>query len=354
MILSGVEIKKMMQSHRVLKFALLVWALLAFGVSLAWNVPQPSARRIVIQGFAQGTTYQLIYYAADSIVSQGQTDSLLKVLDRSVSLYLPTSLICSFNHSAKGITIDEHFRVLVTKALEISRATGAAADITVKPLVDAWGFGADKPEAVPDQEKIRSILRNVGPGKIWLEGNVLHKKSEGVEIDLNGIAQGYSADLLAGLLEDHHIFNYLVEIGGELRIKGQKPDGEQFRIGIEAIEGNDFAPAPFRKIISPGDGAVTTSGNYRKHLQSQGKQISHIINAQTGYPAANEMISVTVWAKDGITADGYDNAFMVMGLKQTLRFLEKRTDMAAYIIYKKGNGAVADTVTKGFKGYDID
>jgi thiamine biosynthesis lipoprotein len=342
-----------MGSNNAVKVAILGLAIFTVNIGLAWKVPHTAIKRIEIHGYAQGTTYQIIYYAPDSSVNQAQTDSLLSRVDKSVSLYSPTSLICRFNRSEKGITIDEPFRVLVSKAIEINRATDGAMDVTVKPLVDAWGFGVKKPAAPPLPAEIRSILKNVGISKIWLQGNFLHKKYAGVQIDLNGIAQGYTADLLAALLEHHHIFNYLVEIGGELRIKGHKPDGERFKIGIEAIDGNDITPSPLRKVITTNNGAVTTSGNYRKHLEADGKQISHIINAKTGYPAVNEMISVTVWAKDGITADGYDNGFMVMGLKKTLRFLEKRTDIGAYIIYKKNNGTVADTVTKGFKGYDI-
>ncbi|SEA44894.1 FAD:protein FMN transferase [Pedobacter hartonius] len=342
-----------MSGNNAVKFMVPALVMFLLVISSGWKVPLAADRKIEISGDAQGTTYKIIYYAPDSIVSLGQTDSLLNRLDSSVSLYLPTSLICRFNRSDKGITIDEPFRVLISKAIEINRATGGAVDVTVKSLVDAWGFGVKKPAAAPGPELIKSILKNVGPGKIWLQGNFLHKKFAGVQVDLNGIAQGYTADLLAALLEHHHICNYLVEIGGELRIKGHKPDGERFKIGIEAIDGNDILPAPLRKVITPDDGAVTTSGNYRKHLEANGKQISHIMNARTGYPAMNEMISVTVWAKDGITADGYDNGFMVMGLKNTIRFLEKRTDIAAYIIYKKDDGVVADTVTKGFNGYDI-
>lgn len=338
-----------MSIRHLINFTKLGIATLIVVLSCAFNTPYITFKKIEIKGYSQGTTYHIIYYAADSTVSQNQTDSLLSRLDQSVSLYLPKSLICNFNQSKKGITIDEPFRILVNKAVEINQATDGAVDITVKPLVDAWGFGVKKTAVFPDSAEVKHILKNVGIDRIWLQGNFLHKKYPGVQIDLNGIAQGYAADLLADFLEHHHIENYLVEIGGELRVKGRKPDGELFKIGVEAIDGDDLMPEPLRKIITPGYGAVTTSGNYRKHLQAGGKQISHIIDPKTGYPAENEMISVTVWAKDGITADGYDNGFMAMGLKRTLRFLEKRTDIGAYIIYKKNNGAVADTVTKGFK-----
>ncbi|MEX8547385.1 MAG: FAD:protein FMN transferase [Mucilaginibacter sp.] len=327
----------------VLVYFWMVGTICAFG--------QAHLRRFQIEGYSQGTTYQVIYYAADSIITQKQTDNLLARLDNSVSLYQPSSLICKFNRSARGIVIDEPFRILVKKALEINRATYGLVDITVKPLVDVWGFGKKKRDSFPNAAQVKAILKNIGSDKIWLQGNFLHKTAPGVQIDLNGIAQGYAADLLGAFLERNGIYNYIAEIGGELRIKGRKPDGEPFKIGIEAIDGNDINPSPLRKIIKPGNGAVTTSGNYRQHLEAGGKQISHIINPKTGYPAQNEMISVTVWAQNGITADGYDNGFITMGLKRTLLFLQKRTDMGAYIIYRKLGGTIADTVTIGFKGY---
>lgn len=335
-------------------FAWLCLAVFAAAIILSFKAHTVTPQKFEINGYAQGTTYHIIYYAPDSTVTQKQTDSLLSRLDKSVSLYSPTSLICRFNQSVEGITVDEPLRVLVKKAIEINKATNGAVDVTVKPLVDAWGFGVKKPVTPPDGQKIKQILKNVGADKIWLEGNFLHKKYSGVQIDLNGIAQGYSADLLAAYLENHHIENYMAEIGGELRIKGQKPDGSAFAIGVEAIDGNDIAPGPLRKIIKVHNGAVTTSGNYRKHMEAGGKQIAHIINPKTGYPAQNEMISITVWATNGITADGYDNGFMAMGLNNTLRFLANKKDMGAYIIYKKNDGTVADTATKVFKEYEVN
>ena len=316
-----------------------------------FSIGQGHLNKFHITGYSQGTTYQITYYATDSVVTQSQTDSILERLDRSINLYAPESLICKFNRSENGITIDEPFRVLVKKAFEIHRVTNGLVDITVKPLVDAWGFGVKKPAKMPNQKEVISILKNVGQDNVWLEGNYLHKRTPGVQIDLNGIAQGYAADLLGSFCESADVHSYVAEIGGELCIKGQKPNGERFKIGIEAIDGNDINPGPLRRIIEPHDGAVTTSGNYRKHLEAGGRQIAHLINPKTGYPFQNEMISVTVWAKDGITADGYDNGFMGMGMEKTLSFLDGRADMGVYIIYKKPNGIIADTVSTAFKQY---
>lgn len=351
----------MNKGHKIFLNILLAGvAALAVVVILSWKATESPLNRYEIEGHAQGTTYHITYYAADSAITKLQADSLFKDLDKSVSLYLPESLICRFNRSEKGVMTDRHFEVLIRKAMEINLATMGAVDVTVKPLVDAWGFGLKKPASAPDSGVVKALLQDVGGDKIWfesqendLEARFLHKRNRRVQIDLNGIAQGYSADLLAALLERRKVSNYLVEIGGELRVKGHKSDGQRFRIGIEGIDDDPLAPSVLRKVIIPDDGAVTTSGNYRKFLENEGKRISHLMDARTGYPIENELVSITVWAKDGITADGFDNGFMAMGLENTLHFLEKRTDMGAYIIYKKNNGTVADTVTNAFKKYDI-
>ena len=123
---------------------------------------------------------------------------------------------------------------------------------------------------------------------------------------------------------------------------------KKMRIGIEAPAENEFAPAVLQHIIEIDSGAITTSGSYRKYYESQGRKISHIINARTGYPAQNELISVTVFAKDAITADAFDNALMAMGLKKALHFTEKRNDIAAHFIYRKIDGNVADTASTRF------
>jgi len=166
---------------------------------------------------------------------------------------------------------------------------------------------------------------------------------------MNGIAQGYSVDVLADFLEQHSIINYIVELGGELRVKGRKqPSGEKMRIGIESSPKNEFTDDSLENIISVDNGAITTSGSYRKYYESRGKTITHLINPITGYPVQNELISVTVYAKNAITADAYDNALMLMGLGKALQFIQERKDIEAYFIYHKSNGEITDTASSGF------
>ncbi|WP_158829235.1 FAD:protein FMN transferase [Mucilaginibacter lacusdianchii] len=304
-------------------------------------------QRFHLNGYAQGTTYSIVYYAADSLISLKQTDSLLQRFDESVSLYLPGSLICKFNRSVKGIRVDQHFQRLVREAIKIHRETDGLVDPTVKPLVDAWGFGAIKASHTPDSNEVKKLVKNVGLKYISLKGNFLYKTRPNIQLDLNGIAQGYAVDLLANLLERQHIKSYLIELGGELRIKGTKPGNQPFTVGIEGISG--FDAEPMRKVIEPPDGAITTSGNYRKQHEAGGKPISHLMNPLTGYPVNNEMISITVYAQDAVTADGFDNGFMAMGLKRTLAYLAKHKNMGAYIVYRKADGSIKDTTTMSFK-----
>ena len=305
--------------------------------------------RVDLSGVAQGTTWLITYYGKDTIVTKRQIDSVLEVIDSSLSIYKPYSRIVAFNNSKTGITIDDHFRLVVKKSLETYHQTDGLFDITIFSIVEAWGFGAKSIDTLPDSSTIRSLLTCVGSKYLKLEGNRLTKLKPCVKIDVNGIAQGYSVDVIADFLKNNGIENYLVELGGELRVHGKKqPGNEPFRIGIEALPGDDFASHPIEKILAVDSGGITTSGNYRKYYESKGKKISHLMDPNTGYSIQNEMISVTVYAKDAITADAYDNALMAMGLDKAMKFLEQRQDLAGYFIYRLPDGNTADTASRGF------
>ncbi|THU31947.1 FAD:protein FMN transferase [Niastella caeni] len=310
---------------------------------------QPVWRKIQINGKAQGTTYHITWYATDSTFGQQQIDSILQKIDTSLSIYNPQSLITQFNNNSNGVVMDNHFSTVFNKSMETYRQTGGIFDITVQPLVQAWGFGPQKVNGLPDSGTISSLKACVNSNNLYRQGNSLFKKKPCTRIDVNGIAQGYSVDILAAFLEAQGIVNYLVELGGEIRVKGHKqPGGEKMKIGIEAPGEDNFQLSMISKIIVIDSGAITTSGSYRKFYESEGKKISHIIDPRSGYPARNELISVTVYAKDAITADAYDNALMVMGLQKALQFVERRKDLAAHFIYRKANGAVADTASGRF------
>ena len=309
----------------------------------------PEKRAYRLSGYAQGTTYHLTYFATDSVITQSEIDKLLAGIDSSLSIYKPYSLISKFNDSPRGIRMDKYLEDVVRKSLEIYKTTDGIFDFTVYPLVRAWGFGTKKISALPDSAAIRAIMPCVGSDKISIKGDSLIKAIPCLKIDVNGIAQGYSVDLLACYLEKRKISSYIVEIGGELRVKGPKPDGQMMQIGIETPAENAFAEPVIKTLIQIKKGAITTSGNYRKFTQSGDKKISHLINPKTGFYLQNNMISVTVFASDAITADGYDNALMGMSPSKAISFVDGRKDLEAYIIYLKEDGSVSDTASQGFK-----
>ena len=304
-------------------------------------------RKAEITGYAQGTAYHITYYAPDSVVTKKQIDSIFDKIDTSLSLYNPNSLITRFNVSEKGIEVDDHFKAVFNKSQEVYQATSGLFDITIQPLVEAWGFGIREIDGMPNDSTLAQLKSCVGSHLLVLKDHFLSKKKSCVAVDMNGIAQGYSVDVIADFLEQYGIFNYVIELGGELRVKGKNHSGEKFKIGIESPAENEF-DNKLTTILSVDSGAITTSGSYRKYYESNGKKLSHLINPSTGYPAQNELISVTVYAKDGITADAFDNALMLMGVNNALEFVEERDDLEAYFIYKNSDGVIADTASRGF------
>lgn len=306
-------------------------------------------QQFTINGFAQGTSYSIKYCAEKPIISKIEIDSILLKIDSSMSLYQPFSKINQFNAAEAGLSLDPQFTVVMQKSFEIYKDTQGKFDVTVAPLVQAWGFGVKPINEYPDSLTIKQLLNVVGMDGLELNGNYLRKKKPGIQLDLNGIAQGYSVDVVAAYLIKKGITSFMVEIGGELRVTGFKPDGSARRIGIEGPALTPDAEPQIRHVIHITKGAVTTSGNYRKWRQNGSKKIAHLINPKTGYPLNNQMISVTIYAKDAITADGYDNAVMAMGVEEALSFIKARKDMEAYLIYHRKDGSIADTLTMGFK-----
>ena len=306
-----------------------------------------------IHGYAQGTDYNLRYYADAEKISKADVDSLLAQIDASMSLYKPNSLINQFNKSESGVPIDAAFLAVMKKSFEVYKASEGRFDVTVAPLVQLWGFGPDRVQQFPDSSRVKETLARVGMWQLEMNGDMLYKKHPGVSIDLNGIAQGYSVDLIAGYLKARGIDSYMVEIGGEVVVHGQKPDGTGYRIGIEgpSPEGSSALDkaAPFRHILELKEGAVTSSGNFNKYLKYKEGRISHLIDPKTGFPLKSPMISVTVFAQDAITADGYDNALMAMGSIEEAMAFARKVKLEAYFIYHRPDGSLADTLTTGFR-----
>lgn len=326
-----------------------LWLLVVLSFANVNATHQPVIKKFVIRGNAQGTTYQVLYYFTDSIAKKSEFDKIFENIDSSLSLYKSYSLVSQFNKSASGIKADIHLQHVVDKAISTFKETKGVFDITVLPFTDAWGFGIRPIGTLPSKASIRKLRSCVGSAYIYWDDGLLRKKKHCVKLDPNGIAQGYTVDVLAAFLESKGISDYLVELGGEIRVKGKRqPENAAFKIAIETPGEEDWEILPVQKMISIDHGAITTSGSYRKFHERGRKKISHIIDARTGMPAVNELISVTVFAEDAITADAFDNALMVMGLKSALLFVEKRKDISAHFIYRDNNGNIRDTSSSRF------
>jgi thiamine biosynthesis lipoprotein len=307
------------------------------------------SRAYKIEGFAQGTSYQITYYTESAIISSSSINQLFSELDSSLSIYKPYSLINQFNNSANGLIMDDHLFKVVLRSMKIWKESEGVFDISILPIVEAWGFGAKKHSIEPSNTEIARALSCSGSDKIRIEGKQLIKTIPCLKIDVNGIAQGYSVDVIAKHLESKGVQNYLIEIGGEIRVKGRKQPGNQLmRIGIEQpAEMRNNEPI-IQKVIELQGGAITTSGNYRKFIQNGSKKLSHLIDPKTGRPIENKMISVTVKTKDAMSADGYDNVLIGLGIEKSFDFLKKHRGLEAYFIYQDDHGVVRDTASAGF------
>ncbi len=298
-------------------------------------------------GHTQGTTYSITYYASDSLIHIKELEKLFSEIDYSLSVYQPTSLISQFNNSKRGVIMNHHLKKVVKYSLKVSKITNGDFDITVYPLVEAWGFLQKKRATLPDSLEINMLLNQVGYNKLSIKGDSLIKLNPDTKIDVNGIAQGYTVDVVSDFLEKKGCKNYLVEIGGELRAKGRKPDHSTFKIGVESPAKNRFQDIELKRIITFKKGAITTSGNYRKYVESDGLKRSHLIDTKTGYSITSKNISVTVFSKNAMMADAYDNVLMGMNIDDAFHFL-KNKKLDAYFIYEN-EGVVSDTATVGFK-----
>jgi FAD:protein FMN transferase len=311
----------------------------------------PSLQTFVLSGSAQGTTYEIKYRAGNSVLSEAELKALFSRVDQSLSLYNPESQISVFNRSEKEITCDQYLLPVIHKSLEVCRQSNGAFDITVKPLVDLWGFGANGKKTIPSKADIRKVLSNTGCNKVFLTGSKLIKESKSVQIDCNGIAQGYTVDLLSELIESKGVNHYMIELGGEIRVLGLNDKELPWSVGIESSEINVMGNHPVSLIVRLEKGAVTTSGSYRNSFGKGGKKYSHIINPATGYSISNGMVSATVIAPDAITADALDNVCMVLGPEASIRFLKQYANVEAYLVFEMADGRLADTLTGGFNKY---
>ena len=304
-----------------------------------------------LSGQAQGTTYTIKYVYSSAIIDNNAIKSLLTDIDQSLSLYKSNSLITQFNQANRGVKADLHLKNVVRTSLLINATSQGCFDITSKPISMLWGFNASIPQSIPTKELVYQTLRAVGSHHLSFNSDSLIKDNPKTKIDCDGVAQGYTVDQLSVFMRQKGITDFMVELGGEVFTSGKNIDGNDWIIGIEGTDVYAGIDQFLAKKISLSNLAVTTSGSMKKFRQLGNRYWSHVVDPRTGLPVDNGIVSVSVIAKDAITADAYDNGFMVMGIDSSLLLANQLGTLGVYIVYVNPHGSFSDTANTYFKRF---
>lgn len=300
-------------------------------------------------GLIFGTVYKVTYQYDEDL--KEEIEAALKRFDGSLSPFNDTAVITRINLN-EDIIPDTFFINVFRRSREISEETDGAFDITIAPLANAWGFGFKK-GTFPDSAMIDSLQEITGYNKVKLsaEGKVV-KQDPRIMLSCSAIAKGYAVDVVAQVLEKRSIRNFMVDIGGEVVVRGENPKKDLWRIGInKPIDDSLSVNQELQTVLNLTNVGIATSGNYRNYYYKNGKKYAHTIDPRTGYPIQHNILSATVIARDCMSADAYATAFMVMGLKEAERFANAHPDIEAYFIYSDKDGKFQTFMTKGMEKY---
>ena len=297
------------------------------------------------------TYYKIKYEYNRSLENEIQAE--LQKFDNSLNPFNKNSIITHVNRN-NATALDSFFIEVFNKAMEVSRNSSGAFDITLAPLVNLWGFGFENIENV-NQQTIDSIMQFVGYEKITIEDGNIVKSDPRVMLNMSAIAKGYAVDVVSRLLERHSIENHMCEIGGEIRMSGVNDKGKCWLIGLEKpIDDNTGLSAEIQTTLRICNKSIATSGNYRNYYIKDGKKYSHTINPKTGYPSEQNILSTTVIADDCMTADAYATAFMVLGLEESLTLINTLPNIYAYFIYVDEDSAIQSIFSDGFEQFLVE
>jgi thiamine biosynthesis lipoprotein len=293
-----------------------------------------------LTGPTMGTTYNIKFVTVDKLdekILKEQIDQLLLDINQLMSTYIKDSELSQFNQwkSIEPFPMSLQTIEVLKEAKRLGKISGGLLDVTVGPLVNLWGFGPQsRPEKIPSDKLIQATRQLVGLEKLIIGPTWASKTNPNLYVDLSTIAKGYAVDQITQLLQTYKIENLLVEIGGEMRLSGVKASGEAWKIAIEKPEAEQRTA---QEIISIGDNAVATSGDYRIYYEQDGVRYSHLIDPNTGYPITHNVVSVTVIHPSSMTADGLATALIVMGKEKALALADKY-DIAVLLITKEKDG----------------
>lgn len=298
-------------------------------------------------GHAQGTTYSIRYIQDVKHDYQKSIDSILINIDRSMSLWVESSIISKVNRGDSAIELDPHFVKVLKRSIKIGQETNGSFDVTVAPLVKAWGFNNGKFQQL-DSAVVDSMKNLVGFQQILLSGNQVELK-QNQQLDFNAIAQGYSVDVISLFLESEGINNYMVEVGGELRTKGKNREGNVWRIGIDKPQAELDSKNRFQIVLNLSGKALATSGNYRKFFTDEkGMKYVHTINPKSGYPVKSNLLSATIISDNCMDADAYATTCMVDGVRKAQQLIEGQESLEGYLIYSDSKGELKEWFSSNF------
>ncbi len=309
--------------------------------------------QVYLNGPTMGTSYNIKYISKDGLPKSedvhAEIDKRLELVNDQMSTYRKDSELSRFNQSKEltPFTVSKDTATVIKEAIRLNKVTLGALDVTVGPLVNLWGFGPEaRPEVVPTDEELNARRKIVGIQHLEAIETTVTKDIPELYVDLSTIAKGWGVDVVANYLEELGITDYMVEVGGEMRVKGKNKENVAWRIAIEKPSVDERA---IQEIIEPGHHAVATSGDYRIYFEKEGIRYSHIINPITGYPISNKVVSVTVLDKSSMTADGLATGLMLLGEEQGIEVANKH-NIPVFMIVKTKDG-FKEIASEAFKPF---
>ena len=300
-----------------------------------------------ISGFTMGNIpYNIKYISNEVLLNKNEIDSILINFNNIFSTYIPSSEISVINRSSGKVNISDNFSFLLNQSKSVFKLTDGYFDPTIGPLVNLWGFGPEKLINKPKKSEVYNLLKYVGLNKIKSGDNFLIKNRD-TYIDFSSIAKGYAVDILYNYLIEKKIFNFFLEIGGEVRANGNNIKNLSWVVGIEnPFEINSNTPIA---IASLDNLSIATSGNYRNFYKIGDSLIFHTIDPKTGYPSKTNMLSASVFSKTCFLADAYATSFMVIGYEKSKQLSSSIDEIEVLLIYYDDDGNVRKYLSDGIK-----
>lgn len=318
-----------------------LYPLFLAGVTLVLTGCKPSSPMSHTEGFAQGTTYHITYDTKSELeqaeIQQAITAELARI-DKAISNYRPDSFIEQINATITNEPIETTSEIitLIQQAQKIHAYSQGCYDITIKPLFDLWGFKTNKFHLPSDQE-LQTALSSLGMNHIAiLDSTHLQKRTPNLKIDLSSIGQGYTVNRLSQILEQHNAFNYMVEIGGELKVRGHKNDGSHWRIALEKPISKEQKVQKVVTFLDEAPNSLMPSGTYHHYFDENGTRYSHILDARNGKPIQHRTVMVNAFMTDSTLADAWSTALLCLGSEQGLKVANEQ-GIAALFIDQQGD-----------------